>query len=278
MLEEKVYYKFKYILEKDMNLKKKKIVKVLIIVSIIILSVLAFLYYKVYKEFSGPSVGWNEKRNVSNFVENYLTNKYGDIHFKITGVVYDFKMETLFDYSKKEGYLVTYKCDELESAVSVKGIYPNISGISDWFLEKYYYTDRDKNSLATFEIFQEMNDRAPKDKIKSAILNKIKSEFDANIQEVDFSDYNVYFEIPDDFGRIPTIDEIKNDLNLYWASKITYTTTIENDKEEEYEAYLKAYLNNNFGEDWKIYINKQDNLYRISCNGNTFNVGDVLNH
>lgn len=223
-----------------------------------------------------PSVGSIEKMNVSNIVEKYLTEKYGDNHFKVIDVGYDFEMSTLFDYSKKEGYLVTYKCDELESAVSVKGIYPNISDISDWFLEEYYYTDKDKNNLATSEIFKEMKSRIPKEKIKLAILNKIKSEFDANIQEVDFSDYEVYLRIPDDFGRIPTIEEIENDINLYRVSSVRYTTILEVDKEEEYETKLKVYLKNNFGGEWNISSYKNDDLYSISFYGNHFNIVDVL--
>ena len=266
-----------------MNLKKKSIVKiiiiVLIIVSIIIFSVQMFLFYIVYKGFSEPSVGWNEKRNVSNVVEKYLTKKYGDNNFKVIDVSYDFEMSTLFDYSKKEGYLVTYKCDELESVVSVKGIYPNISKISDSFIVQYYYKHKDENSVtASYEMFKESNRLKPKEKIDSAILNKIKSEFDANIQEVDVSDYNIYLNIPDDFGRIPTIYEIKNDLNLYGVSSVRYTTILEVDKEEEYETKLKAYLKNYFGGEWDISSYKKDNLYSISFYGNHFNIGDVLDH
>ena len=263
-------------------MKKKRIIRVLIIVSIIvsiiIFSVQMFLFYIVYKGFSEPSVGWDEKRNVSNVVEKYLTKKYGDNNFKVIDVSYDFEMSTLFDYSKKEGYLVTYKCDELESVVSVEGIYPNISKISDSFIEQYYYKHKAENSLAAFEMFQEMESRVPKEKIKYAILNKIKSEFDANIQEVDVSDYNIYLNIPDDFGRIPTIDEIENDINLYGVSRVRYTTILEIDKEEEYETKLKAYLNNYFSGEWDTDINKKDNLYSISFYGNHFNIGDVLNN
>ena len=255
---------------------RKKIIIIVLTSILIILSVFIFLCFIIYRTFNGPSVGLIEKKNVSNIVEKYLTEKYGDNHFKVIDVSYDFEMSTLFDYSKKEGYLVTYKCDELESAVSVKGIYPNISVISDWFLQKYYYTDKGKNSLATSEIFEEMKGRAPKEKIKSAILNKIKSEFDANIQEINVFDYDVYLKIPNDFGRIPTTDEIENDLNLYEVSTVRYTTILEVDKEEEYETKLKVYLKNNFGGEWNISSYKNDNLYSISFYGNHFNIGDVL--
>ncbi len=253
----------------------KKILIIILTSILIILSVLIFLFFMINRTVKGPSVGLNEKRKVSNIVEKYLTDKYGDNNFKVTSVDYDFEMETLLDYSKKEGYLVGYKCDKLESAVSVKGIYPNISGISDWFLEEYYYTDKDKNSLATFEIFQEMKGRAPKDKIKSVIFNKIKKQFDANIQEVDISDYDINLKIPDDFGRIPKIYEIENDLNLYFVSSVRYTTILEADKEEEYETKLKAYLKNYFGGEWNISSNKKDNFYYISFSGNQFKAGDV---
>lgn len=241
---------------------RKKIIIIVLTSILIILSVFIFLCFIIYRTFNGPSVGLIEKKNVSNIVEKYLTEKYGDNHFKVIDVGYDFEMSTLFDYSKKEGYLVTYKCDELESFVSIKGIYPNISDISDNFLQKYYYTD--------------MRSRIPKEKIKSAILNKIKNEFDANIQEVNFSDYEIYLKIPDDFGRIPTIDEIENDINLYRVSSVRYTTILEADKEEEYETKLKVYLKNYFGGEWDISSYKKDNLYSISFYGNHFNIRDVL--
>ena len=95
---------------------------------------------------------------------------------------------------------------------------------------------------------------------------------------MDVSDYNIYLNIPDDFGRIPTIDEIENDINLYGVSRVRYTTILEIDKEEEYETKLKAYLNNYFSGEWDTDINKKDNLYSISFYGNHFNIGDVLNN
>lgn len=245
----------------------KKIIKIL---SIIIFIIIIF-FYIIFRILRGPNVGITEKRNVSNIVEKYLTEKYGDHNFKVYGVDYDYHSSYIFDYSNKVGYLVKYKSDVLKSAVSVQGIYPNISSVSDWLLEDYYF--KDELGLAGFE---EMKKLAPKGEIVEVILNKIRNEYDINIQNIKIG--YAHFKTPDDFGRIPTIDEIENNIKLYWVSGISYTTTIELDKKEEYEIKLKEYLSKSFGGEWDVYFTKKDNYYYISCHGDEFNIGDILNN
>ena len=217
---------------------KKTILLTAISITVLVLLLVLFLF--IFRIFYGPFVGFSEKRNVSNIVENYLTKKYGNHNFKVTDVDYDYDMETLFDYSTKVGYLVSYKGAGVDSAVSVNGIYPNISRISDWFLEEYYFGAYDSSNM-----FEKMNNLEPKEKIESIVFNKIKNEFDQNIQKANA--YNPVLDIPNDFGRIPTIEEIQNNINFYFLSELNYSTTINPNEEDSYEMKLNEYVNQYFG-------------------------------
>ena len=73
--------------------KKKDYIFVVMLITLIILKLL-----------SPPRVKSSEKKNVSIFVENYLTEKYGKHNFKVTRVEYDFRMTSLFVYSDCYGY------------------------------------------------------------------------------------------------------------------------------------------------------------------------------
>ena len=224
----------------------------------------------MYGQYKGPIYFSSERRNVTRIVEEYLTKKYGDHNFKVTYIDYNYDMRYVFDYSTKDGYLVGYKSDVVNSAVSVSGIYPNITGISDWFLEDYYFGEEEASQK-----FVEIQNLAPTEEIRSAILNKLKNEFDINAQTVE--SLNPKFEVPDDFGRIPTIDEIKTSVDLYRVSSFSYTTAFKPNEQDNYEMRLKEYLKNSFNGDWDIRIIKNNCLYSVYCSGNSFSIGDILN-
>lgn len=248
---------------------KKKTIIYIIVTLLIILGIILTIEFTV---FSAPPVGFVEKRKVSNMVENYLTQKYGNHNFKVTDIEYDYDMQALFDYSNKEGYFVSYKGAGVESAVSVKGIYPNISKISDWFLKEYYFGDN-----GSIDMFQMMDNLEPKEKIESILFNKIKNEFDQNIQKVIV--FNPVLDIPNDFGRIPTIEELKNNINLYALSEINYLTTINSNEEDDYKMKLNEYINQHFGEVSHCYVFiRKDSYYDVSCYTNRFNIGDILDN
>ena len=241
--------------------------KTKIIISVVIFVILVIVMNSKNK---GPLYFSSERRNVTRIVEEYLTKKYGDHNFKVTDIDYEYDMRYVFDYSTKDGYLVGYKSDVVNSAVSVYGIYPNIENISDWFLEDYYFGEK-----GVSQKFVEMRDLAPEEEIRNVILNKLKNEFDANALTVE--SLNTNFELPDDFGRIPTIDEIKTSVDLYRVSVFSYTTMFKPSEQYEYEIRLKEYLNNSFDGDWFVNTTQKDNLYSVYCSGNSFSIGDILN-
>ena len=84
----------------------KKVLKIIIIVVGIIL---LFKIYEVDKVFYKARISIKEKLEIKEYVQNYLTNKYGEHKYKFTDIEYD--MSTLFDYSHSIRYNENFKSD-----------------------------------------------------------------------------------------------------------------------------------------------------------------------
>ena len=113
-------------------------------------------------------------------------------------------------------------------------------------------------------IYDELDKIMPLEKYSDYLCGKIQNEFDPNCKSVKI--YHLQLNIPNDFGRIPTMQELKNDINLYRCSYFTITLNSdidENDK-DNYKNKLKNYLENNTKYKWSIYYN---NNGTISCSG-----------
>lgn len=254
-------------------MKKKRIIKTSIVVSLIFIF-LVLLCLCIYRIINGPFIGIKEGIEISRYVEKYLTKKYGNHNFKVTDIQYDYDMDSFFDFSNPVGYVVGFKCDATSySGASVTGLYPNQLGVDDWLLKSIYFTN--KNGLTNY---YELENKIPKEEINKALLDKLKSEFDSNIIEVRSS--SPYLDVPDNFGKIPSMNEIETNLDLYWDSYFSFDTIINQDK-DEYEDKVINYLNNEFGGSWHIYINKKissniDNCFAIACiSSDNYNIGKI---
>lgn len=108
---------------------------------ILLVVVIVFIVGKCKIILLGPSVKMSEKKNVSIYVEDYLTKKYGKHNFKVTKIEYEFNMATFFDYSTPVGYNVQCRSDKVKNfSVYIYGINPNDYNIkNDSFLENYYF-------------------------------------------------------------------------------------------------------------------------------------------
>lgn len=222
---------------------------------ILLVVVIVFIVGKCKIILLGPSVKMSEKKNVSIYVEDYLTKKYGKHNFKVTKIEYEFKMATIFDYSNRVGYNVQCKSDKVKYFfVYIYGFNPDEYTIrSDSFLENYYFP-----TLDAYEQFEKRESIIPEKKIESNFISKFKEGFEPNCDELIYS----LEKVDRNLGRIPTIEELKNDINVYEVSDFAYTLTDSIENKEEYKNKLRKYLKQNFGGDWTICFNSD---VSISC-------------
>ncbi|MBE6158688.1 MAG: hypothetical protein E7159_02565 [Firmicutes bacterium] len=206
---------------------------------IILLVVGTFLFigYFGYKALTGYNVSFRERASVKEFALEYLNDRYGNQNFKITDYRYEYEMETLFDYSNPVGYWVFFKSDQVKEAwIIVYGLNKEDYYVySDYFLETYYFPNEDGHV-----VYDAKKVLMPRKKIEEMFLNDIKNEFDPNIEVVECN--YIELAVPEGYGKIPTMDDLKTDINLYLPLSFTYRVKGVIDDVEEYEQRLKMFV------------------------------------
>ena len=202
----------------------------------------------------------DDNEEIADFIEKYLNKKYGKHKFKVTSVDYDYKRG---DYSNPSGYIVSFTCDVVEdSSVFIEGTDLNKAKISDSLLEDYYFPNQE-----SYEKVKNFYEIAPEADVEELLTKKFKKEFDSECKKIEISRY--YITIPEDYGDIPSLEEVKEDLSLFDANEIRITLSKAPENPEEYKEDLKEYLESTFGGEWEITGSATD---RISCRGETFNL------
>lgn len=227
----------------------KKVLKIIIII-LIILSIVGYVEYII---FCGPSVNRKEKIEVKKYVENYLTNKYGEHKYKVTGIRYEYDMTTLFDYSNPTGYWVDFKSDIVsDSWITINGLNPDDYKVdSDYFIEDYYFPEKDG-----YNVYKIMDNMKPRKELETILLNELRDEFEPDAYKVECD--TISLNIPEDYGKIPTLDELKTNTNLYKVTHFEYKvlTTIEDTN--EYKERLKEYITNKYNSNSDIFFHLEN--------------------
>lgn len=233
-------------------MKKRKII------IIVVIGILSLIGYGVYRFFYGPSVSFKDKLEIKKYAENYLTKKYGNHNFKVTGIKYEFDMDTLFDYSNPTGYWVDFKSDVVPSTwLIIDGLVKNNYKVKyDYFIEKYYYPDSD-----SYEIYQIKTEMIPKKEIQKELLEELKNEFEPNASELQCN--IITLVIPDDYGKIPTLEEIKTNTKLYKVTNFKYIVSNKIEDKNEYKNRLKLYLQSKNINVKNIYFHKDNTLIEV---------------
>lgn len=236
----------------------KKGTKIAIIVLVSIFAVLFLVGYGIRLIFMGPSVGLADKKRIETFSEEYLTKKYGEHHFKVTGVKYEYHSTTLFDYSDPTGYWVDFTSDVVaDSWLKISGLTPGQYKVNtDHLIESIYLPKMG------YDAYKKMEELKPKEAMNEILLDKLKNEFDPNIYEMNCD--SMQLAIPDDYGKIPTLEEIKSNTSLYEARSFIYKVPNKIENKEEYESRLRAYVSSNFGWKSKIYFFLDDTMVNVS--------------
>ena len=227
----------------------KKSLKVIGIVVAVLAVICCVSFCVLYRIFNGPSVNGKEKREIKKYVENYLTKKYGDHDFKVTGIDYEYDMETLFDHSNPTGYMVYIKSDIVsDSFVTINGLYGDDYKVnSDYIIQDYYFPDLDGYATQAA-----IKNRTPRREIAALILKDLQEEFDSNAYGLE-SDY-IKLNIPEDYGKIPTMDELTSDTSLYKVMTFDYKYKNSTMDKEEYKEELQKYITNKYNCECDIYL------------------------
>lgn len=226
----------------------KKVLKIIII--IIILSLVGYGGYRI---LSGPSVKIKEKIEIKKYVESYLTKKYGKHKYKVTGIRYEYDMTTLFDYSNPTGYWVDFKSDIIPySWITINGLNPNDYKVdNDYFIQSYYFPDQDR-----YNIHKTMDNMKPKKELETILLKELRDEFEPDAYEVECN--TILLSIPEDYGKIPTLEELKTNTNLYKVIQFSYKVLNTIEDTNEYNERLKTYIANKYNSNSNIYFNSEN--------------------
>lgn len=227
----------------------KKVLKIIIII-IFILSLVGYVGYRI---LSGPSVSIKEKIEIKKYVENYLTKKYGEHNYKVTGIRYEYDMTTLFDYSNPTGYWVDFKSDIVsDSWITINGLNPDDYKVdSDYFIQSYYFPE-----LNGYNTYKAMDNMKPKKELETIFLNELRDEFEPNVYEVECE--TILLNIPEDYGKIPTLEELKTNINLYEVTHFDYKVSNTIEDTNEYSERLEAYIANKYNSNSDIYFHLEN--------------------
>lgn len=232
----------------------KKGLKIIIIILIIVL----LISYVGYRILNGPSVRIKDKIEIKKYAENYLTKKYGEHKFKVTSIEYEYDMTSLFDYSNPTGYFVEFKSDVVsDSWIIINGLNSNDYIIdSDYFIQDYYFPEQD-----SYNIYETMDKMKPKKALETSLLNELRNEFEQDVYEVECN--TILLNIPNDYGKIPTLEELKTNTNLYKVTHFTYKASKTIEDTNQYEERLKSYITNKYNSNSSIYFFLEDTLVSV---------------
>lgn len=209
--------------------------------TIILVIILLLLGIGAYRIFYGPIVSFKERRTVKNLVENYLTQTYGDHKFKVTGVSYEYDMETILDYSNPVGYMVNFKSNVVKSSiVTIDGLEPEKMKIrSDLFLENYFWPDNSGN-----EIYKLKEKNRPKEEIDKMFIEDIENLLGEDIKN--FNSGYIKLNLPSNYGKIPTFEELKTNPKLYVIPSFRFNIENKVENKKEYEDKLIDFMKNKY--------------------------------
>ena len=232
----------------------KKGLKIIIIILIIII----LIGYGGYRILSGPSVSIKDKIEIKNYAENYLTKKYGEHKFKVTGIRYEYDMTTLFDYSNPTGYWVDFKSDIVsDSWIIINGLNSDDYTVdSDYFIQDYYFPKQDG-----YNTYKTMDNMKQKKELETNLLNELRDEFEPDVYEVECE--TILLDIPKDYGKIPTLEELKTNTNLYKVTQFDYKVSNTIEDTNEYEERLKLYITNKYNSNSSIYFSLEDTIVSV---------------
>lgn len=167
-------------------------------------------------------------------------------------------MTSLFDYSNPTGYWVDFKSDIVsDSWIIINGLNSNDYIVdSDYFIQDYYFSEQDG-----YNNYKTMDNMKPKKALETSLLNELRNEFEPDVYEVECE--TILLNIPNDYGKIPTLEELKTNTNLYKVTQFDYKVSKTIEDTNEYEERLKSYITNKYNSNSSIYFSLEDTIVSV---------------
>ena len=181
------------------------------------------------------------EKYIETYVEDYMTKKYGNGNFKVVNIAKDYE-GGLWEPEVHSGYYVKIKNSYTNGIISmfIDGTTKETIKVSSEFLLQDYHDE--------YEDYDYLTDYIMSKKVKK-VEEAYQKEFNVDV------DFSCYYKVPDDYGHIPSIDELVElcPVNTKHIS-ITINDHVELRNEWDYIKRLAKYSLNYFNDEEEVNI------------------------
>ena len=101
----------------------------------------------------------------------------------------------------------------------------------------------------------------PKKELETRLLKELQDEFEPDVYELECE--TILLNIPEDYGKIPTLEELKTNINLYEVTHFDYKVSNTIEDTNEYKERLKLYITNKYNINSSIYFSLEDTIVSV---------------
>lgn len=181
------------------------------------------------------------EKYIETYVEDYMTKKYGNGNFKVVNIAKNYS-GGLWEPEVHSGYYVKIKNSYTNGIISmfIDGTTKETIKVSSEFLLEDYHDE--------YEDYDYLTDYIMNKKVKK-VEESYQKEFNVDV------DFSCYYKVPDDYGHIPSIDELVElcPVNTKHIS-ITINDHVELKNEWDYIKRLAKYSLNYFNDKEEVNI------------------------
>lgn len=165
--------------------------------------------------------------NGETYIIKYLEQKYGDGNYKVVNISKQYSNSGMWD-KYLSGYYYEIKSDYMDNSFIIETDDEFLYINSDYFLPVYYsqkynldyelyYDERDTSIKYDFDEFEEYIRENIKVEKEEFNVEDISENYVLSWNNIEGVKYNQnYFIIPEDYGRIPSINELVDLLNEFY--------------------------------------------------------------
>ena len=115
--------------------------------------------------------------------------------------------------------------------------------------------------IQAYDTYETMENMKPKKELETRLLKELRDEFEPDVYEVECE--TILLNIPNDYGKIPTLEELKTNTNLYKVTQFDYKVSNKIEDINEYNERLKSYITNKYNINSSIYFSLEDTVVSI---------------
>ena len=100
-----------------------------------------------------------------------------------------------------------------------------------------------------------------KKELETILLKELRDEFEPDAYEVECETISLI--IPEDYGKIPTLEDLTTNTNLYKVTHFYYKVSNTIEDTNEYEERLKTYILNKYNTNSDIYFHLENTSVNV---------------